>query len=95
VRRPAARPPGVAARGASTPRPRSLPPGCYAGWPDLGQALAPIAREAGHKGPACTFRRLIAERKVLWRNDNSQMDRPAAWSPGECLVIDRSEAAQG
>ena len=50
--------------------------------------LLPAARAAGYDGSARNFRRLVAERKVLWRNDNHRGRRPAVWSPGEHLVID-------
>jgi transposase len=50
--------------------------------------LLPAARAAGYEGSARNFRRLVAERKALWRNDNHRGRRPAVWSPGEHLVID-------
>lgn len=50
--------------------------------------LLPIARAAGYVGSARNFRRLVAEQKRLWRNDNHRGRRPAVWSPGEYLVID-------
>jgi transposase len=50
--------------------------------------LLPAARAAGYEGSARNFRRLVAERKALWRNDNRRGRRPAVWSPGEYLVID-------
>jgi transposase len=57
--------------------------------------LLPIARAAGYEGSARNFRRLVAERKTLWRKDNHRGRRPAVWSPGEYLVIDWAEAAPG
>jgi len=50
--------------------------------------LLPAARAAGYVGSPRNFRRLVAERKALWRNDNHRGRRPAVWSPGEHLVID-------
>ena len=50
--------------------------------------LLPAARAAGYEGSARNFRRLVAARKALWRNDNHRGRRPAVWSPGEHLVID-------
>ena len=50
--------------------------------------LLPAARAAGYLGSPRNFRRLVAARKALWRNDNRRGRRPAVWSPGEHLVID-------
>jgi transposase len=50
--------------------------------------LLPAARAAGYAGSARNFRRLVAERKALWRKENHRGRRPAVWSPGEHLVID-------
>jgi transposase len=50
--------------------------------------LLPAARAAGYEGSARNFRRLVAERKALWRKENHRGRRPAVWSPGEHLVID-------
>jgi hypothetical protein len=50
--------------------------------------LLPAARAGGYAGSARNFRRLVAERKALWRKDNHRGRRPAVWSPGEHLVID-------
>jgi len=50
--------------------------------------LLPAVRAAGYEGSARNLRRLVAARKVLWRNDNHRGRRPAVWSPGEHLVID-------
>jgi len=49
--------------------------------------LLPAARAAGHAGTARNLRRLVAERKALWRNDHHRGRRPAVWTP-EHLVID-------
>jgi transposase len=57
--------------------------------------MLPIARAAGYGGSARNFRRLVAEAKVLWRNDHHRGRRPAVWSPGEYLVIDWAQAAPG
>ena len=57
--------------------------------------LLPIARAAGYQGSARNFRRLVAQAKVLWRNEHHRGRRPAVWSPGEYLVIDWAEAAPG
>jgi transposase len=50
--------------------------------------LLPAARAAGYAGSDRNFRRLVAERKRLWREDHHRGRRPAVWSPGEHLVID-------
>ena len=57
--------------------------------------ILPIARAAGYQGSARNFRRLVAEAKMLWRNENHRGRRPAVWSPGEYLVIDWAQAAPG
>lgn len=57
--------------------------------------MLPIARAAGYEGSARNFRRLVAEVKVLWRNEHHRGRRPAVWSPGEYLVIDWAQAAPG
>jgi Mu transposase, C-terminal domain len=50
--------------------------------------LLPAARAAGYAGSARNFRRLVAEAKQAWRRGHHRGRRPAAWSPGEYLVID-------
>ena len=50
--------------------------------------LLPAARAAGYVGSPRNFRRMVAERKALWRNENHRGRSPAVWSPGEPLVID-------
>jgi transposase len=50
--------------------------------------LLPAARAAGYAGSDRNFRRLVAERKRLWREEHHRGRRPAVWSPGEHLVID-------
>jgi transposase len=50
--------------------------------------LLPLARAQGYGGSARNFRRLVSQRKRLWRRDNHRGRRPAVWSPGEMLVID-------
>ncbi|MEE3754034.1 IS21 family transposase [Mycobacterium intracellulare] len=57
--------------------------------------MLPIAKAAGYDGSARNFRRLVAEAKVLWRNEHHRGRRPAVWSPGEYLVIDWAQAAPG
>ena len=57
--------------------------------------LLPVAAAAGYQGSDRNFRRLVAEAKVLWRSENHRGRRPAVWSPGEYLVIDWAQAAQG
>ena len=57
--------------------------------------LLPIARAAGYEGSARNFRRLVAEAKMLWRNEHHRGRRPGVWSPGEYLVIDWAQAAPG
>jgi transposase len=50
--------------------------------------LLPAARAAGYAGSDRNFRRLVSERKALWRREHHRGRRPAVWSPGEHLVID-------
>src|ERR1022692_3687767 len=50
--------------------------------------LLPAAQAVGYAGSARNFRRLVAERKRLWRQEHHRPRRPAVWSPGEHLVID-------
>jgi transposase len=57
--------------------------------------MLPIARAAGYDGSARNFRRLVADAKVLWRNEHHRGRRPAVWTPGEYLVIDWAQAAPG
>ena len=38
--------------------------------------MLPIARAAGYEGSARNFRRLVAEAKVLWRNEQSSGPPP-------------------
>ena len=57
--------------------------------------LLPIARTAGYQGSPRNFRRLVAEKKALWRGNNHRGRRPAVWAPGEYLVIDWAQAAPG
>jgi transposase len=57
--------------------------------------MLPIARAAGYDGSARNFRRLVADAKLLWRNEHHRGRRPAVWSPGEYLVIDWAQAAPG
>ena len=57
--------------------------------------MLPIARAAGYQGSPRNFRRLVAEAKLLWRNEHHRGRRPAVWSPGEYLVIDWAQAAPG
>lgn len=57
--------------------------------------MLPIAKAAGYEGSARNFRRLVAQAKVLWRNEHHRGRRPAVWSPGEYLVIDWAQAAPG
>ncbi len=48
--------------------------------------LLPAAQAAGCAGPARNFRRLVAERKRLWREEHHRGRRPAVWPPGGHLV---------
>src|SRR6266849_1237934 len=48
--------------------------------------LLPAARAAGYAGSARNFRRLVEERKRLWRQEHHRGRRPAVWSPREHLV---------
>ena len=43
--------------------------------------LLPAARAAGLCGSARNLRRLVGERKALWRNDHHRGRRPAVWTP--------------
>lgn len=56
--------------------------------------LLPEATAAGYDGSARNFRRLVADAKQAWRNENpsgGRGRRPAVWSPGETLMIDWGE----
>ncbi len=52
--------------------------------------LLPVVRAAGYEGSDRNFRRLVAEVKRDVRRERARSSgrRPAAWSPGERLVID-------
>ncbi|WP_460797499.1 IS21 family transposase [Nocardioides pacificus] len=53
--------------------------------------LLPAAVAAGYDGSARNFRRLVADAKQAWRNEdagNRRGRRPAIWTPGETLMID-------
>jgi hypothetical protein len=50
--------------------------------------LLPAARAAGYAGSPRNFRRLVASDRQAWRAEHHRPRRPAAWSPGEHLVID-------
>ena len=53
--------------------------------------LLPAAVAAGYEGSARNFRRLVADAKQAWRNEdagNRRGRRPAIWTPGETLMID-------
>lgn len=53
--------------------------------------LLPAAVAAGYVGSARNFRRLVADAKQTWRNEdagNRRGRRPAVWTPGETLMID-------
>jgi transposase len=50
--------------------------------------LLSAAQAAGYAGSARNFRRLVAERKRLWRQEHHRGRRPATWLPGEHVVID-------
>jgi len=50
--------------------------------------LLPRVRAAGYSGSARNFRRLVAQEKKRYRSEHGRTHRPAAWSPGEHLVID-------
>jgi len=56
--------------------------------------LLPQATAAGYDGSARNFRRLVADAKQAWRNEqagNRRGRRPAVWTPGETLMIDWGE----
>src|ERR1700722_7705533 len=55
--------------------------------------LLPAARAAGYGGSDRNFRRLVAEQKAVWRRGHHRGRRPAVWSPGEPLVIERGSLA--
>lgn len=57
--------------------------------------MLPNANAVGNDGSARNCRRLVAEPKTLWRGEYHRGRRPAAWSPGEYLVIDRAQAGPG
>jgi transposase len=51
--------------------------------------LLPVARRARYSGSARNFRRLVAEKKRVWRAEQGRREhRPGVWLPGETLVID-------
>ena len=50
--------------------------------------LLPKARVAGYAGSDRNFRRLVAQEKRSYRQQQGRVRRPAVWSPGEHLVID-------
>jgi transposase len=51
--------------------------------------LLPVAKTAGYSGSARNFRRLVAEKKRVWRAEQGRREhRPGVWLPGETLVID-------
>jgi len=50
--------------------------------------LLPKARVAGYTGSDRNFRRLVAQEKRSYRQQQGRVRRPAVWSPGEHLVID-------
>jgi transposase len=51
--------------------------------------LLPVAKTAGYSGSARNFRRLVAQKKRLWRAEQGRREhRPGVWLPGETLVID-------
>ena len=50
--------------------------------------LLPRARAGGYTGSPRNFRRLVAQEKKAYRAQHGRTHRPAAWSPGEHLVID-------
>jgi transposase len=57
--------------------------------------LLPIVRAEGYEGSARNLRRLVADKKALWRRDNHRGRRPAVWRPGEYLVIDWATVGAG
>jgi transposase len=51
--------------------------------------LLPVARTAGYSGSARNFRRLVADKKRVWRAEQGRREhRPGVWLAGETLVID-------
>jgi hypothetical protein len=50
---------------------------------------------ASYQGSTRNFRRPVADATTLWRIEKHRGRRPAVWSPGEDLVIDRAQAAPG
>jgi len=55
--------------------------------------LLPVARAAGYVGSDRNFRRLVADVKKQWRQQQAQASgrRPGVWSAGQYLVIDWGE----
>ena len=55
-----------------------------------GKRLLPEAKAAGYEGSGRNFRRLVAQERSKYRQGQALAGarRPAAWSPGEHLVID-------
>jgi hypothetical protein len=53
--------------------------------------LLPVARAAGYGGSDRNLRRLVAEVKAEWRQNNHRGRRPGIWTPGDMLVFDWGE----
>jgi transposase len=53
--------------------------------------LFPVAKAAGYTGSARNFRRLVAEVKAEWKQQNHRGRRPGVWTPGDMVVFDWGE----
>jgi transposase len=53
--------------------------------------LFPVAQAAGYTGSARNFRRLVAEVKTEWKQQNHRGRRPGVWTPGDMVVFDWGE----
>jgi transposase len=53
--------------------------------------LFPVARAAGYEGSDRNFRRLVAEAKAEWKQQNHRGRRPGVWTPGDMVVFDWGE----
>lgn len=62
----------------------------------MAKRLLPVARAAGYAGSDRNFRRLVSAVKRRVRGEiGRHQRRPAVWTPGETLVIDRGTLPGG
>jgi transposase len=53
--------------------------------------LLPVVQAAGYTGSARNLRRLVAEVKAEWKQQNHRGRRPGVWAPGDMVVFDWGE----